>query len=108
MATEGPRRSTRVRTQVKSYAVKQAEEHDGKRKRKLDPTDADVDTEKPAKKNKKTAKSTDAEGVASSSAPMRTQSNSSWHGDAAERRIAVKNRNVPRLAPGQKETRLRR
>ena len=39
--------------------------------------------------------------------PKRTATNSSWHADAAERRIAVRNRNVRQLAPGQTETRLK-
>jgi hypothetical protein len=35
MATEGPRRSTRVRTQTKSYAQEQAEERDNAAQAKI-------------------------------------------------------------------------
>lgn len=127
MATEGPRRSTRVRTQVKSYADEQAEEGDNavkaktsKAKRKSNADDDEVETKKPSKKAKKAAKSTgvDDDGTgtdegerppkATSSKPRRTATNSSWHGDAAERRIAVTNRNIRRIAEGQEERRLRR
>ena len=130
MATEGLRRSTRIRKPVKSYAAEQAEEDEAplkaaptKRKRKA-ATDGDddedsVDTAKPAKKAPKKAKSTkqnetdDAEerpkkaAKASSSKAKRTATNRSWHADAAERRIAVNNRNVTKLRPGQQEARLR-
>ena len=127
MAAEGPRRSTRVRTQVKSYADEQAEERDNavkakasKGKRKSITEDNEVEDTKPAKKVKKSANSTDnnddatassagkKRAKAPSSKPKRTATNSSWHGDAAERRIAVANRNTRRLASGQEETRLRR
>lgn len=130
MVTEGPRRSGRVRTLVKSYADEQAEEIDrgkaakaesSKRKRETTPDeDEDVpSTKKPAKKTKKAAKSTHAdetattsakttEAKASSSKPPRTTSNRSWHGDAAESRIAATNRTIRKLAPGQEERRLRR
>lgn len=127
MATDEPRRSTRVRTQVKSYADEQAEERDkvvkakaSKGKRKSNADDDEVQTKKPAKKAKKAAKSTDVDddttatnagaraAKASSSKPKRTATNSSWHGDAAERRIAVTNCNIRRLAEGQEERRLRR
>ncbi len=74
MATEGPRRSTRVRTQVKSYADEQAEERDNavkakapKGKRKSIPDDGDDEARKPAKKTKRAAKSTDANDDATAS-----------------------------------------
>ena len=125
MATEGLRRSTRVRKQVKSYADEQAEYNavvfdaaPPKRKRKAPVDDHDsIEIAKPAKKpTKKSKEEGDAKGEgassikaakASSSKPKRTVTNKSWHESAAERRIAVNNRNVRKLAPGQQETRLR-
>ena len=127
MAEEGLRRSTRVRKPVKSYAVEQAEESELalsapppklKRKHSEDDENADSETPKPAKtKMSKASKQTesdsaDGNGVkapkALSSKAKRTSTNSSWHADAAERRIAARNRNVKQLMPGDQETRLKR
>lgn len=117
MATEGSRRSTRVRTQVKTYAEEQADNvvkaAAPKRKRKSDTADEEVESKKPAKKTKEAPKpngpddSVAVSAPAKKAKPSRTATNRSWHGDAAERRIAVNNRNIRRLVPGQEETRER-
>ena len=123
MATQEPRRSGRVRKQVKSYADEQAEDvataSSSKRKRDTTQDEEEAPKKKPNKKTKQAQKSTDADEAttisekvikpakASSSKPSRTATNSSWHGDAAERRIKANNRNVRKLAPGQEERRLR-
>ena len=121
MATEAPRRSTRVRTQVKSYADEQADDVANRKRKSTSQDVTESATKKPAKKSKKTQKTQDSDGYeedvappitqkaskAASNKPKRTATNSSWHGEAAQRRIAATNRKVKRLAPGQEETRLR-
>ena len=123
MSVQEPRRSGRVRTQVKSYADEQAGDvakaNSSKRKRVTAQEEEAAPQKKSSKKRKHGEKSTDADETAapsekatgpakaSSSKPTRTATNSSWHGDAAERRIKANNRNVRKLAPGQEERRLR-
>lgn len=129
MATEGVRRSTRKRIQVKSYAEEQAEDSavaieaaPPKRKRKAPSNndgDDEIDTTGPitrASEKSKTSKEGNAalkedssrkSAKAASSKPKRTATNVSWHESAAVRRIAVNNRNIRQLVPGQQEKRLR-
>jgi hypothetical protein len=109
MAEAGLRRSTRARTQVKTYAEEQAEEagvivekpkRNGK-KSNAHGEDAYLDVKsskvvcpetQPPKKKKTTA-------TASTSA-------ADWHNDAATRRVEKRMRDIRRVAPGRKETRL--
>ena len=60
----------------------------------------DEDTTEKKTSTKKTPK-------ASLSKPKRTTTDSSWHADAAERRIAANERKVQQVQPGQAEKRLR-
>jgi hypothetical protein len=124
MATQEPRRSGRVRKQVKSYANEQAEDvataSSSKRKRETTQGEEEAPKKKSNKKIKQAQKWSDADETtttsekstksakASSSKPRRAATNSSWHGDAAERRIKANNRNIRKLAPDQEERRLRR
>ncbi|KAK4549665.1 hypothetical protein LTR36_004966 [Oleoguttula mirabilis] len=136
MATDGLRRSTRVRRAVKSYAAEQAEEADElalkgpptKRKKKIaDADDADVQfaaadassevevTKVIKKRGKKTKVSKEIvdEPVPSQPSKKRKKAASTakrdndWHASAAENRIIRTKQQTKKLAPGAEETRLR-
>lgn len=130
--TEGPRRSTRSRKQVKTYAEEQAEQNDvathtipqkGKRKKPID-SDEETKVFKPEKSTKKASKKKKTEEESSDEqdeniGKTRVRKGvkrlvykveaepENWHADAAERRIAVAKRNVQKLYPGEEETRLK-
>ncbi|KAK5115004.1 hypothetical protein LTR85_010042 [Meristemomyces frigidus] len=132
MATEGLRRSTRVRKTVKSYAVEQAEETDElalkapppKRKKKNAATDdadvqitvpdmsSDVEVTKAIKngsKKVKVSKTIVDEPASSQPSKKRKKvtANTNWHAEAAENRIIRTKQQTKKLAPGKEETRLR-
>lgn len=133
---EGLRRSTRARKQVKSYAAEQAENEDAekkpvtKRKRKQtveqidaeerdeDYTSDDVVQESAPKKKSKKKKSVEKDPDTREDGSIKkgpslffeggnnASEGASWHASAAERQIAASRRNLKKLKPGQKETRL--
>lgn len=137
MAVAGLRRSTRARKPVKSYAEEQAEaNHDvadqppsKKRKtashpKQLEAKDSEYESEgeeltvkssgsKKSKASKKSAGDSPVTGWTKKGRsvfvvdPKTIPTDTSWHASAAERRIAVRQRDVRHLAPGEQETRLK-